>query len=107
MADEIADEPRQQPSAGGIGITHEGRDSVFTTLTEGLSMLGMVLVYKLAVLHSKQDLDLYVIVRRTIAFAFPVVLVGTMVGLTRFVSMSADPAANRKKVFLRPKRSDA
>ena len=73
-----------------------GRDSVLTTLTEGLSMLGMVLGYRLAAHASKQDLDLYVIVRRTVAFVFPVVLVGLMVGLTRFVAMNPDPATRRR-----------
>lgn len=73
-----------------------GRDSVLTTLTEALSMLGMVLGYRLAADSSKQDLDLYVIVRRTVAFAFPVVLLGMMVGLTRFVAMNTDPATRRR-----------
>lgn len=77
----------------------EGRDSLLTTLTEGLAMIGMVLTYRLAAQVSKQDLDVYVIVRRTVAFAFPVVLMGAMVGLTRFVAMSHEPA--RKRGYLR------
>lgn len=77
----------------------QGRDSLLTTLTEGLSMLGMVLTYRLAAQVSKQDLDVYVIVRRTVNFVFPVILMGAMVGLTRFVAMSQEPA--RKRGYLR------
>lgn len=77
----------------------QGRDSLLTTLTEGLSMLGMVLTFRLAAQISKQDLDIYVIVRRTIAFVFPVILMGAMVGLTRFVAMSH--RLDRKQGYLR------
>jgi len=77
----------------------QGRDSLLTTLTEGLSMLGMVLTYRLAAQAGKQDLDIYVIVRRTVSFAFPLILMGAMVGLTRFVAMSGEPA--RKRGYLR------
>ena len=34
-------------------------------------MLGMVLTYRLAAEVSKQDLDIYIIVRRTVSFAVP------------------------------------
>lgn len=77
----------------------QGRDSLLTTLTEGLSMLGMVLTYRLAAQVSKQDLDIYVIVRRTVSFVFPVILMGAMVGLTRFVAMSREP--EQKRGYLR------
>lgn len=77
----------------------QGRDSLLTTLTEGLSMLGMVLTFRLAAQVSKQDLDIYVIVRRTVAFVFPVILMGAMVGLTRFVAMSGEPG--RQRAYLR------
>ncbi len=77
----------------------QGRDSVLTYLTEGLSMVGMVLAYRLAAQVSKQDLDLYVIVRRTVSFVFPVVLMGAMVGLTRFVAMSG--SQERQRGYLR------
>lgn len=77
----------------------QGRDSLLTTLTEGLAMLGMVLTFRLAAMVSKQDLDIYVIVRRTVAFAFPVILMGAMVGLTRFVAMSRE--AEQKRGYLR------
>lgn len=73
----------------GFLSSPQGRDSLLTTLTEGLSMLGMVLTFRLAAQVDKQDLDIYVIVRRTVAFVFPVILMGAMVGLTRFVSMSS------------------
>src|SRR5690606_35055062 len=79
----------------GFLYSPQGRDSLLTTFTEVLSMLGMVLTYRLAAEWSKQDLDVYVIVRRTVAFAFPVILMGAMVGLTRFVAMSRDPAQQR------------
>lgn len=76
--------------------SRKGRDTVFTTLTEGLATLGMVLAFWLAARMGKQELDLYVIVRRTVAFVFPVILMGAMVGLTRFVAMSpARPVARR------------
>ncbi|MFT3885370.1 MAG: glycosyltransferase [Flavobacteriales bacterium] len=77
----------------------QGRDSLLTYLTEGLSMLGMILAYRLAANAGKQELDLYVIVRRTVSFVFPVVLMGAMVGLTRFVAMSS--AADQQRRYLR------
>jgi len=73
-----------------------GRDTLATFATEGLSMLGMVLVFRLAKASSDFDFDRYVIVRRTVAFAFPVVLMGTMVGLTRFIAMGREDAARRR-----------
>lgn len=73
-----------------------GRDSLLTYLTEGLALLGMVLAFRLAAATGKQDLDMYVIARRTVAFLFPVVLMGAMVGLTRYVSMSPSPAVARR-----------
>lgn len=76
--------------------TAKGRDALLTVLTEGLSMLGMVLVFRLAKDRGDTDFDQYVIVRRTVAFAFPVVLMGTMVGLTRFIAMSSDQAQQRR-----------
>lgn len=74
----------------------EGRDQLFTYATEAGALLGMVITYRLAAQASKQDLDLYVIARRTIAFVFPVVLMGAMVGLTRFTAMSASPEVARR-----------
>jgi O-antigen/teichoic acid export membrane protein len=75
------------------------RDSAFTYLTEGLALLGMVLSFRLAADQGKANLDLYVIARRTVAFLFPVVLMGAMVGLTRFVSMSGSAEASRRYLF--------
>ena len=80
----------------GMLATAQGRDTLVTFLTEGLSMLGMVLVFRLAKDSGAADFDRYVIVRRTVAFAFPVVLLGTMVGLTRFIAMSRDEGARRR-----------
>lgn len=76
--------------------TRKGRDTLFTTATEALATLGMVMAFWLAARAGKQDLDLYVIVRRSVAFAFPVVLMGAMVGLTRFVSMSSSSVVARR-----------
>lgn len=72
------------------------RDSLLTYATEGLALLGMVLSFRLAAEGSKVDLDLYVIARRTVAFLFPVVLMGAMVGLTRYVAMSPSPEVARR-----------
>lgn len=79
----------------GFLTSAQGRDSLLTTFTEGLSMLGMVLTFRLAAQAGKQDLDIYVIIRRTVAFVFPVLILGAQVGLTRFVAMSKDPARQR------------
>ncbi|MEO8068483.1 MAG: glycosyltransferase [Flavobacteriales bacterium] len=76
--------------------TKAGRDTVLTFLTEGLSMLGMVLVFRLAKDRGDTDFERYVIVRRTVAFAFPVILLGTMVGLTRFIAMTKDAGVQRR-----------
>ncbi|WKZ67348.1 MAG: hypothetical protein QY325_05350 [Flavobacteriales bacterium] len=73
-----------------------GSDGILTYITEGLALLGMVLAFRLAAQAGKNELDLYVIARRTVAFLFPVVLMGAMVGLTRFVSMSPSPEAARR-----------
>ena len=57
-------------------------------------MLGMVLT--IGWLPSgKQDLDIYVIVRRTVSFVFPVILMAAMVGLTRLVAMSREHEQQR------------
>ena len=62
-------------------------------------MLGMVLAYRLAANMGKQDLDLYVVVRRTVSFIYPLLLIGAAVGLMRFVAMAADPM--RQRAYLR------
>lgn len=76
--------------------TKEGRDQLFTYFTEAVALLGMVITYRLAAQVSKQDLDLFVIARRTMSFAFPVVIMGAMVGLTRFTAMSPSPEVARR-----------
>lgn len=83
----------------GIRSLGISRDSALTYLTEGLALLGMVLSFRLAADQGKANLDLYVIARRTVAFLFPVVLMGAMVGLTRFVSMSGSVEASRRYLF--------
>lgn len=79
--------------------TRQGRDQLSTFAAEGLSMLGMVLAYRLAANMGKQDLDLYVVVRRTVSFIYPLLLIGAAVGLMRFVAMAADPM--RQRAYLR------
>lgn len=83
----------------GMLATAQGRDTLATFLTEGLSMLGMVLVFRLAKDSGAEDFDRYVIVRRTVAFAFPVVLMGTMVGLTRFIARNREEGMRRRYLF--------
>lgn len=73
-----------------------GRDTLLTFGTEGLALLGMVLAFRLAAADGKHGLDVYVIARRTVAFLFPVVLMGAMVGITRFVAMSSSPESARR-----------
>lgn len=75
--------------------TPEGRDQFITYLAEGLSMLGMVAAYSLAAEAGKEQLDLYVVARRTVSFVYPLLLIGAAVGLTRFVAMSSDPLRQR------------
>jgi Na+-driven multidrug efflux pump len=79
--------------------TPQGRDALLTTLTEGMAMLGMIYAYHLAARTGTEDLDLYVITRRTVSFIYPVILMGSAVGLTRFVAMSRDPG--RQRAYLR------
>lgn len=68
---------------------------MITYLAEGLSMVGMVAAYGLAAEAGKQQLDLYVVARRTVSFIYPLLLIGAAVGLTRFVAMSNDPIRQR------------
>jgi teichuronic acid biosynthesis glycosyltransferase TuaC len=68
----------------------EGRGSILTYAAEGISVLGMVLVYRLASEAGKDEFDQYVVARRTVSFLYPLILVGTLVGLTRFVAMRTD-----------------
>ncbi|MBL7962500.1 MAG: hypothetical protein JNM31_01530 [Flavobacteriales bacterium] len=79
--------------------TPAGRDQVLTYLAEGLAMLGMVYAYHLAALFGTQDLDLYVIVRRSVSFLYPVILLGAAVGITRYVAM--EHVVERQRAYLR------
>lgn len=78
--------------------TRQGRDALLTLATEGLAMLGMVWAYRLAARHDADGttLGLYVIVRRTVSFGFPVLLLGAAISLTRFAAMTGDPSARRR-----------
>lgn len=76
--------------------TRQGRDHVLTYLGEGLVLLGTLVVYRLAADAGREELDLYVVVRRTVSFAFPFVLLGSAVGITRFVAMRGDEPEQRR-----------
>ncbi len=76
--------------------TPRGRDALLTLAAEGLAMLGMVYAYRLAALRGDADLGSYVIVRRTVSFLFPVLLLGAAISLTRFVAMTGSPDERRR-----------
>ncbi len=76
--------------------SREGRDSLLTYAAEGISVIGMVYVYRLAARMGKEDLDLYIIVRRTVAFIYPLLLFGAVVGVTRFVALREEASAQRR-----------
>jgi glycosyltransferase involved in cell wall biosynthesis/O-antigen/teichoic acid export membrane protein len=79
--------------------SREGRVGMSTYAAEGVAALGMVIVYSFAARLGKEQLDIYVIVRRTVSFVYPFVLIGAVVGLTRFVALEADHSAQRKYLF--------
>jgi O-antigen/teichoic acid export membrane protein len=72
------------------------RNALFTVAAEGLAVLGMVFTFRLAALEGSGELDQYVVVRRTVAFVHPLVLIGAAVGLSRFVALAKDEAAKRR-----------
>ncbi|MFN6179062.1 MAG: glycosyltransferase [Flavobacteriales bacterium] len=76
--------------------SRDGRDSLLTYGAEGLAMVGMVLAYRLAAQEGRHELDLYVVVRRTVSFIFPLLLLGAVVGITRFVAMKSRPEERRR-----------
>ncbi len=59
---------------------------MLTYLGEGLVLLGTLVVYRLAADAGREELDLYVVVRRTVSFAFPFVLLGSAGDIDKFVS---------------------
>ncbi|MFT3885371.1 MAG: hypothetical protein QM724_08065 [Flavobacteriales bacterium] len=77
----------------GMIRSREGRDTILTYAAEGLSLVGVLLAYRFAKEAGKDEFDLYVIVRRTISFISPLILVGAVVGLTRFVAMEKERSA--------------
>ncbi|MBK7382809.1 MAG: hypothetical protein IPI81_05665 [Flavobacteriales bacterium] len=79
--------------------TNDGRNQVITFAAEGLSMVGMVLAYRLVALVDKEYLDLYVVVRRSVSFIYPLLMVGAAVGLMRFVAMARKPERQRAYLF--------
>ena len=80
----------------GMLRSRGGRDSILTYAAEGLAMVGMVLAYRLAANEGRHDLDLYVVVRRTVSFMYPLLLLGAVVGTTRFVAMKSRPEEQRR-----------
>ena len=80
----------------GMLRSRDGRDSILTYAAEGLAMVGMVLAYRLAANEGRHDLDLYVVVRRTVSFMYPLLLLGAVVGITRFVAMKSRPEEQRR-----------
>ncbi len=74
----------------------DGRDSLLTYAAEGLAMVGMVLAYRLAAQDGRDALDQYVVVRRTVSFIYPLLLMGAVVGITRFVAMKSRPEEQRR-----------
>ncbi len=74
----------------------DGRDSLLTYAAEGLAMVGMVLAYRLAALEGRSELDQYVVVRRTVSFVYPLLLMGAVVGITRFVAMRSSAEEQRR-----------
>lgn len=80
----------------GMLRSRDGRDSILTYAAEGLAMVGMVLAYRLAANEGRHDLDLYVVVRRTVSFIFPLLLLGAVIGITRFVAMKSRPEEQRR-----------
>lgn len=79
--------------------SREGRDSVLTYVAEGISVIGIALAYRFAAQLGKQDMDLYVIVRRSVSFVYPLILLGAVVAVTRSVAMRSDPADQRRLLF--------
>jgi glycosyltransferase involved in cell wall biosynthesis/O-antigen/teichoic acid export membrane protein len=80
----------------GMLRSRDGRDSLLTYSAEGLAMLGMVLAYRLAANEGRHELDLYVVVRRSVSFMYPLLLLGAVVGITRFVAMKSRPEERRR-----------
>jgi O-antigen/teichoic acid export membrane protein len=76
--------------------SRDGRDSLLTYAAEGLALVGMVLAYRLAAMEGRTELDQYVVVRRTVSFIYPLLLLGAAVGVTRFVAMRSRPEEQRR-----------
>lgn len=84
--------PEPKLKSGFFGIS---RDQVFTYAAEFLVLLGTVLVYRLAANWGESQLDSYVVVRRTISFLQPILLIGSGVALTRFLPRASGKQERR------------
>ena len=69
-------------------LNGERSDRILTYGAEGLVLVATLLVYRLAAKGGGADLDAYVVVRRTLSFVQPLLLMGLAVGLPRMVAMA-------------------
>lgn len=80
-------------SLQGLGMDQA---HALTYLAEAAVLLGTLLVYRLAAQGGREELDGYVVVRRTISFLQPMATMGLAVGLPRMVAMGVDQARQRR-----------
>lgn len=70
-------------------------DHAHTYAAEGAVMVATLLVYRLAAGLGGEDLDAYILVRRTLSFVQPLLMLGLAVGLPRLVAMSQEDPRRR------------
>ena len=70
-------------------------DHAHTYAAEGAVMVATLLVYRLAAGLGGEDLDAYILVRRTISFIQPLLMLGLAVGLPRLVAMALEGPRRR------------
>ncbi|MCB0767608.1 MAG: glycosyltransferase, partial [Flavobacteriales bacterium] len=70
-------------------------DHAHTYAAEGAVMVATLLVYRLAAGLGGEDLDAYILVRRTISFVQPLLMLGLAVGLPRLVAMALEGPRRR------------
>lgn len=72
-----------------------GSDHVHTYAAEGAVLVATLVVYRLAAHLGSEGLDGYILARRTLSLAQPVLLLGLAVGLPRMVALTQDAAIRR------------
>lgn len=86
--------------AGKPAVTGRWRmlrsDHAHTYAAEGAVMVATLLVYRLAAGLGGEDLDAYILVRRTLSFVQPMLMLGLAVGLPRLVAMTAEGPQRRR-----------